>query len=533
MLLGRRRIAGYVAVVASLSMLAACGGSDPLPGGAAPSPTPAATAAAAQTPLPTPSATPVGALTPDPAADPALTRFYEQKLSWRTCEAGVQCGGVTVPIDWAAPSGATIKLAVNRVRARGGAPRIGSLIINPGGPGAPGTQYLTGIADRFGADVRARYDIVGFDPRGVGSSSPVDCLTDRQLDKALAADPTPDDAADVADVEEQAKALAEGCAERTGKLLGHMDTESVARDLDVMRAAFGDDKLNWLGYSYGTYIGATYARLFPARVGRMVLDAVVDPALTNRQILLGQAKGFEIAFSAFVKDCLKRKPCPIGSSDGEIRTRLAALLKRLDTKSIGTRSGRDLGEALATLGLLYGMYAEFLWPTVRTAMVDAYAGDGSGLLTLADQYADRGPDGKYANNSAESIYAVTCLDHPDSSSAGDIQAAMPEFQAASPLFGQFIAWGALPCHYWPVSLDRPAGPVLAPGAPPILVLGTTNDPATPYEWSVNLANELESGVLLTRVGDGHTAHGSGNSCIDKAIDKFLATGTTPKDGTKC
>ncbi|MGQ0465306.1 MAG: alpha/beta hydrolase [Sporichthyaceae bacterium] len=530
MLLSRRA----VVVVASLSLLAACGGSgdNAVPDGAAAPSSPEATTVETPSASATPSPT-ASAPTPDPAADAALARFYEQKLSWRNCDAGVQCASVTVPTNWAEPSGETIELAVNRVRARGGAERIGSLLINPGGPGAPGTRFLTGVADRFGADVRARYDIVGFDPRGVGSSAPVDCLTDRQLDRALSADPTPDDAADIADVEAQAKALAEGCAAKTGSLIGHVDTESVARDIDVLRALFGDDRLNWLGYSYGTYIGATYARLFPSRVGRMVLDAVVDPALSNRQILLGQAKGFEIAFSAFVADCLKNKPCAIGKSDGEVRTRLAALLKKLDAKPIKTRSGRDLNEALATLGLLYGMYAEFLWPEVRAALSAAYAGDGSRLLTLADQYADRGLDGRYANNSAEAIYAVTCLDHPDRSSVADIQAVVPEFEAVSPLFGQFIAWGALPCAYWPVSLDRPAGPVRAPGALPILVLGTTNDPATPYEWSVNLAKQLESGVLLTREGDGHTAHGSGNRCIDKAIDAYLVTGKTPPDGKRC
>jgi hypothetical protein len=265
----------------------------------------------------------------------------------------------------------------------------------------------------------------------------------------------------------------------------------------------------------------------------MVLDGAVDPALTGEQILLGQTKGFELAFGAFVKDCLKSKPCELGSSDGEIRSRLTALLKRVDSRPLGTRTGRELNEAMATLGLLAGMYAQFRWPMLGTSLVAAYGGDGSGLLELADEYTRREADGSYADNSAESIYAVNCLDHPGESSRADIERTLPELTAASPLFGAFIAWGVLPCNYWPVSSDAKPGAVSAPGAPPILVLGTTNDPATPYQWSVNLAKELESGVLLTRKGEGHTAYGKGNKCVDEAVETYLVEGDAPKDGTTC
>jgi pimeloyl-ACP methyl ester carboxylesterase len=529
MLLSTRRTARAAAALTALAVLAACGGgSDPVPD-AAVSPTPSEPVATVE---PTPTEEP-GALAEDPATDPRYAEFYSQKLSWTPCDGGFQCTEVTVPIDWDDPDGKTIDLAVNRMKAAGPGKRIGSLILNPGGPGASGVEYLTAIVDRFGPGIRARYDLVGFDPRGVGNSAPLDCLTDRQLDRALAVDPTPDDAADVAEAIKQAKALAAGCAKRSGELLAHVDTVSVARDVDLLRAVLGDKKLHWLGYSYGTYIGATYARLFPTRIGRMVLDAVVDPALTGEEILLGQSKGFELAFSAFVKDCLRKRPCELGNSDGEIRTRLTALLKRVDSRPLGTRSGRELNEAMATLGLLAGMYAEFRWSVLRSALVAAYGGDGSGLLELADEYTRREPDGSYADNSAESIYAVNCLDHPGPSAEADVRRILPDLTAASPLFGEFIAWGILPCHYWPVSSDAKPGPVNAPGAPPILVIGTTNDPATPYEWSVNLAEQLESGVMLTRVGDGHTAYGSGNRCIDKAVETYLVDGDPPEDGKKC
>lgn len=525
-----RRTTRAAAAVAACAVLAACGGSDPLPDAAgAPTPTGSPPGSA----VPTSSAHAGGALTEDPAEDPDLERFYAQKLTWTPCEEGFQCTTVTVPVDWSDPDGASIELAVNRMRAGDPGGRIGALLVNPGGPGAAGTEYLTAIVDRFGSSVRARYDLVGFDPRGVGSSAPLDCLTDRQLDRALAADPTPDDEADVAEVIKQAKALAQGCKKRSGELLAHVDTVSVARDVDLLRGVLGDEKLHWLGYSYGTYIGATYARLFPTRIGRMVLDAVVDPALTGEEILLGQTKGFEVAFSAFVKDCLRTKPCELGGSDGEIRSRLAALLKRVDSRPLRTRSGRELNEAMATLGLLAGMYAEFRWSSLRAALVAAYAGDGSGLLDLADEYTRRQPDGSYSDNSAESIYAVNCLDHPGPAAVADIRRTLPDLLAASPLFGAFIAWGVLPCNYWPVSSDATPGPVNAPGAPPILVIGTTNDPATPYQWSVNLAEQLESGVLLTRSGEGHTAYGSGNRCIDKAVETYLVDGEPPEDGTRC
>lgn len=526
----RRRTARVAAGVAALSVLAACGGSDPRAETAPPA-APAATGA--PTPSATPSATTPSATTAaDPATDRGLARFYKQKLTWRPCGLEQECTQVTVPIDWAKPEGKSIELAVTRVPGRGSNP-TGSLLVNPGGPGGRGTTYASAVADRLAAEVRARYDVVGFDPRGVADSAPIDCLTDRQLDRALSVDPTPDDAADLAEVVAQAKALAEGCKRRSGELLAHVDTESVARDVDLLRGVLGDEKLNWLGSSYGTYIGSTYAQLFPTRVGRMVLDAVVDPAITNEELILGQTKGFELALTAFIEDCLANKPCELGKSNGEVRSRISALLKRADSRPLETRSGRDLNEALATYGVLTGLYAQFLWPTLRTGLAAAYDGDGSELLALADRLVDRAPDGSYTNNGAEAIYAVNCLDHPGGSSLADIRRMLPTLVEISPIFGSFIGWGALPCDYWPVPSDRQPAPVAAPGAPPILVLGTTNDPATPYEWSVNLAEQLESGVLLTREGDGHAAHGTGNRCIDKAVDKYLLSGATPKAGTRC
>jgi pimeloyl-ACP methyl ester carboxylesterase len=509
-----------MAALTAVALLAGCGSN----GTTAPAPTgsPSATTSA------TPSAT---APTQDPAQDPALARFYGQKLSWRTCGAA-DCAKVTVPIDWAKPDGATIKLAINRLRATGPGQRLGSLLTNPGGPGASGVGFVDVAAAGVGVSVRARYDVIGFDPRGVGASAPIHCLTDHQLDAALSVDPTPDDAADLDDVEHEARVFADGC-KQNGALLAHMSTVDVARDMDVIRAAVGDDKLHYLGYSYGTYLGAIYAGLFPTHIGRMVLDGVLDPALTNAQIMLGQAQGFQLAYNSFVDDCLAHRPCALGSSADQVTERVRTMLKKLDTKPIKATGSRKLNEAMATIGLLAGMYAKSRWEFLRASLIAAYLGDGSGLLQLADEYTRRGPDGHYEDNGNESIYAVNCLDHPGDSSPDDIRAQLPALERASPLFGDFIGWGALPCDYWPVSSTMKPAPVNAPGAPPILVLGTTRDPATPFQWSKNLVAELSSGVLLAHDGDGHTAYGHGEDCVDSKVNKYLLTGTTPAKGTTC
>jgi pimeloyl-ACP methyl ester carboxylesterase len=348
----------------------------------------------------------------------------------------------------------------------------------------------------------------------------------------LSVDPTPDDAADLDDVTHEARVFADGCR-KNGALLAHMGTVNVARDMDVIRAVVGDVKLHYLGYSYGTYLGAIYAGLFPTRVGRMVLDGVLDPALTNPQIMLGQAQGFQLAYTSFVNDCLAHRPCALGSSAEQITGRVRGLLKKLDAAPIKGEGARKLNEAMATLGLLAGMYAKSRWEFLRASLVAAYLGDGSGLLQLADEYTRRGPDGHYQDNGNESIYAVNCLDHPGGSSPEEIRAQLPALERASPLFGDFIGWGALPCDFWPVRSGVTPAPVTAPGAPPILVLGTTRDPATPFQWSKNLVAELSSGVLLAHDGDGHTAYGHGEDCVDSKVNRYLLTGATPAPGTTC
>ncbi|NAZ84048.1 alpha/beta fold hydrolase, partial [Kineococcus sp. R8] len=318
-----------------------------------------------------------------------------------------------------------------------------------------------------------------------------------------------------------------------GELAAHVDTGSVARDLDVLRAALGDARLSYLGKSYGTSIGATYAQAFPARVGRFVLDGAIDPALTSDEVNAGQAGGFEQALRAYVTDCLDGAECPLRGSVDDGVAQVQQLLRNADEAPLRTGTPRPLTEGLTYLALAYPLYAEQLWPDLTAALAKAFSGDGSGLLALADAYTERRPDGSYANNANTVIYAVNCLDRGDTDTPADVERAAAELTRTSPTFGRFLAWSSLPCSTWPIPAVGRPGPVTAEGAGPIVVVGTTRDPATPYAWARSLAGELASGHLLTYDGDGHTAYRRGSSCVDATVDAYLVAGTVPDDGARC
>ena len=469
----------------------------------------------------------------DPATDPAFDDFYTQKLSWKDCGEGFECSKLKVPLDYADPGGDTLKLAMKRLPSSGTGTKIGSLLINPGGPGGSGLEYVERARTSISSGVRAKYDVVGFDPRGVGTSEPIDCLDDEDLDAFLQADVTPDTDAEISALEEASQNLAEGCEEKSGDLLPHIATPNVARDLDIMRGVLGDKELHYLGKSYGTYIGALYADMYPDRVGRLVLDGALDPTLSSADLTEAQAAGFQLAFERYVEGCLKAAPCPLGKSKKGIVDKIAKMLARLDARPMPTQSGRRLVESLAVTGIIVAMYDEESWEILNEYLLLAFSGDGSGLLYLADFYTDRQDDGSYKNNGNEVIYAVNCVDHPGDDTVKGIEALLPRLKKASPIFGANIAWSSLPCGFWPVKSATEPHETVAEGAAPILVVGTTRDPATPYEWAEALAEQLDSGVLLTYVGDGHTAYRRGNICIDKAVDTYLLRGTPPADGKRC
>ncbi|TCC29893.1 alpha/beta hydrolase [Kribbella sindirgiensis] len=471
---------------------------------------------------------PSGPVGPIPAG---LEKFYEQKPDWERCGSNQQCATIEVPLDYKKPTGQTIELRARKVLAKDRGGRIGTLFINPGGPGASGQDFAAQVPMLFGSPLLRKFDIIGWDPRGVGESTPVKCLDTAQLDAMIAADGTPDTPAEVADVEKHAKAFAAACTQRAGALLSHVNTKDAARDIDVLRGIVGDSQLYYLGMSYGTYLGATYAELFPKNVGRLVLDGAVDPAITSQQMGMAQAKGFDKALDAFAEDCAQRS-CKLGGSKNEVLAKVDKLIKDSDAHPLPGDGQRQVTQALVVLGMVYPLYLKEFWPRLEDAVVDGLAGNGSRLLALADEYTDRKPSG-YSDNANEAQIAVNCSDRPDVTSIAQLQAEVPEYKAASPRFGEFIAWSSASCINWPVKPTDKPHPIKAAGSKPIMVLGTTRDPATPYEWAVGLAHQLENGVLVTRDGDGHTAYLSGNACVKNVVESYLVQGNTPAADIKC
>ncbi|MFJ9117376.1 alpha/beta hydrolase [Streptomyces sp. NPDC102394] len=517
---GRPRNAALLLATAAL-LVSACS-----PSGPAASAGGAAEAALAALPRSTPS---------------ALAPYYGQKLSWRDCGVpGFQCATMKAPLDYAHPGGGDVKLAVARKKATGKGKPLGSLLVNPGGPGGSAIGYLQQYAGiGYPAEVRARYDMVAVDPRGVARSEPVECLNGRQMDAFTQTDTTPDDQRETGELVDAYKKFAEGCGAHSAGLLRHVSTVEAARDMDILRAALGDRKLTYVGASYGTFLGATYAGLFPERVGRLVLDGAMDPTLSARRLNLDQTAGFETAFQSFAKDCVRQPDCPLGhkgTTPAQVGRNLSAFFKKLDAHPLATgdADGRKLGEALATTGVIAAMYDEGSWSQLREALTSAMKdGDGAGLLVLSDSYYERDGQGRYSNLMFANA-AVNCLDLPGAfSSPEQVEKALPSFERASPVFGEGLAWASLNCAYWPVRATGEPHRIEAKGAAPIVVVGTTRDPATPYRWAQSLAAQLTSGRLLTYQGDGHTAYGRGSDCIDSAIDTYLLHGTQPAKGKRC
>ena len=487
-----------------------------------------------QGPAKTPSPAQKTAAQVPPTGGETLARFYTQDLAWAGCGPN-QCAKLTVPIDYAHPDGATLKLAVLKVAAKSPSDRIGSLVVNPGGPGGSGVGYARAADLIVTEPVRAAYDIVGFDPRGVGSSSPIKCLDDRELDSFLGADPTPDDKTEEQRFADLAKAFADKCKANGGPLLGHVSTIEAAKDMDVLRAALGETRLDYLGKSYGTFLGATYADQFPTKVGRFVLDGAIDPFLTSSQVNEGQAVGFETATRAYVQDCVDNGDCPLGDSLDSGMAKLRDFLKGLDARPLPLDDPyvKALSEGWGSYGIASAMYDTGLWSPLTDALRSAFSGNAGPLMTLAEGYAERSSQGRYAGNLMQVIYAVNCLDRSDSRDLAHYESEARSLSAKAPTWGPFLAWSTAPCGFWPVPANNAPKKITAAGSGPIVVVGTTRDPATPYRWARGLAAQLENGHLVTFDGDGHTAYTRSNSCVDDAVDAYLLEGTVPPAGLKC
>jgi pimeloyl-ACP methyl ester carboxylesterase len=452
-----------------------------------------------------------------------LDGYYSQKLNWSGCNDGFECSTFNVPIDYANPADGALQISVIRKLATGSA--LGSLVLNPGGPGGSGIEYTT-YADYVVSDtLRENFDIVGFDPRGVGQSTPVECLTDKQTDEYIALDGSPDNQTEVDQAQAMSELFGQTCATNSPDTFKFLDTISASRDIDILRALLGDEKLNWLGKSYGTFLGATYADLFPDRVGRMLLDGAIDPSLSNEQLSYGQARGFELALTRFVDDCATKTDCPLSANGKTGVSEITNLLIDLDSNSATLEDGRLFTQAMATIGIVGSLYDKVNgWPELRTNLGLAFDNDFSGLAANVDFYTGRQSDGSYKDNSNDAIAAVNCLDRPDRATIDQTKVLASEWEKVAPNFGAYLAWGNLSCTYWQAQATGLPKKITAPGTPTILVVGTVNDPATPYQWAQALASQLSRGVLLTLDGDGHTAYYQGSECIDKVVDNFYLTG---------
>lgn len=465
-----------------------------------------------------------------PETPEELQAFYQQQPSWQEC-GRFECADIEVPLSYQDPGGESIEIAVKRLA---GTEPIGSLFINPGGPGGSGTQLVDSVGMMFSSDVLDGYDVVGFDPRGVTDSSAVECVSDDELDEIRAASYDPEDPTELDEFIASADELAAACEAGTGELLGQVDTVSAARDLDVLRHVLGEAQLDYLGYSYGTLLGATYAELFPENVGQMVLDGGLDPSSSSSDLVLGQAAGFESALADFVADCLAGSQCPLTGSVDDGVGQVRDLIELAEHTPLPTGSDRELTSGLLVSGILLPLYEDAMWPMLSSALDAAmHDKDGSQLLVLADLGADREPDGGYATNSTEANIAINCLDYPATGDLEQMRKEATELEELSPTFGGALSYGDVTCAAWPHEATGEREPISATGAGPILVVGTTGDPATPYAWSEALAEQLDDATLLTYDGAGHTAYGRSNGCISEAVDGYLLSGAVPEDGLVC
>jgi pimeloyl-ACP methyl ester carboxylesterase len=481
------------------------------------------------------------------APTPSLDRFYGQEIHWGSCadfadqdatgypDGRSDCATVTVPIDYADPDGPVAQIAMFRLRA-GGA-KVGSVLINPGGPGASAVEFVAGQAEYFsGLDIADRFDLIGFDPRGIGKSTPeLRCLTDEERDAQRAQTLTDTTPAGIAKIEDRARSFAQKCADRMGtQFLSHVGTADVVRDMDVIRAVLGEQQLNYLGYSYGTRIGATYAEQFPTRVRAMVNDGAVEPNADPVEDLLKQREGFQSVFDAFAADCAEKRDCALGNDPSTATARFQELTRPLIDSPVPTTQDRRLTYGDAMTGVTQAMYADTLWEPLRKGLTELADGRGSTLLRLADLYEGRAPDGVYSNIS-DAFTSVRCVDDPPLTDQAQIDRLDIESRRLAPFAddGRGTGRGARDsCAFWEVPPTGGPHVLDVPGLPTTVVVSTTNDPATPYQAGIELARQLGA-RLITFEGDQHTASLQGDNCVDEAVTAYFVDLTLPEENLRC
>ena len=497
----------------------------------------------------TAAATASAQATATPSSESATDATGTADSSEETDTATFSCAVITVPLDYANPKGETISIAVKKRAATGGHSQ-GALFINPGGPGDSGVSFAERAGNAFSPDLLSAYDIIGFDPRGVGSSTAITCSSDDDSSSSPAepsatgtpsagSTPSAGTASGGESYEEWAEStrqsfqeLSKQCGSNTepAALLDHVDTVSAARDLDILRALAGQEKLNYLGFSYGTYLASVYAETFPGNTGRIVLDGAIDPSLSLAEQGLGQAKGFEQALRTYVDYCQSSSGCPLsGGTDAGVQ-QIRDLITSANSTPLATGdpkrtvTGADIVTALSE----YLYTTEQNWPPLTKALDQAINHrDGSAFAASEEQDSSSKDDGGGA------FQAITCLDYPVEGDTTTWAAQYEQAKREAPIFADSAVGMDLVCSVWGHNGTRKPAQIHARGAAPILVVGTTGDPATPYAWSKSLAEQLDSGQLLTWEGNGHTAYGGDASCVNDAVDAYLISGTMPKKGLTC
>lgn len=478
-----------------------------------------------------------GSASPGLPVETGQPEVYGQKVTWEPC-GEFECATIDVPIDWTNPDGQTTGLALNRKVAAKPDQRIGSLLINPGGPGGSGIDLLEYFVTTAGESLLDSYDVIGFDPRGVAESSPAQCGDAAIIDGYYLQDVMLETQEQIDASRQATEEFAAVCEVLTGPLIENMDTSSAARDMDLIRALVGDESLNYLGFSYGTQLGATYAALYPERVGHMVLDGAVDFLLPAEQVAIEQAEGFERSLTNFISWCLTESPsCALDKDPERAREQIRDIALTARDQGYPNAAGDEVNGTELIYGIVVTLYDEASWEYLDAAIQEVVAQDtAETFFQLANFYLDRdSTTGEYLSNSMWAFTAVGCLDSPSSepTTVESLTDFTAKVEAVSPTFGWWFA-ASTGCDGWPWTAKEPVTSLdAAADAAPILVVGTTNDPATPYSWAQSLTARLGEATLLTYDGEGHTAYGRSNACITDAVDGYLVDGVMPAEGTTC